>query len=298
MKNWPAFLLLLLTNHVLAGSYLGIGTFQSEFYGSEFDRTYESDVNSIRQFKFGYNDKKYLDFFGGVNVDEDDKIRDFTLGFALQNKLIHLERGKISGDIISDENVKIGEFDNQYLRIDILERNADRQGFQLGLGMQRYQVPHLFEYNDGSIQGPMLQDDAMQITSIGLGVFYDPIYNYLISDTLANHHYDWYFSTSTLALSISYVETSEADDLKTYGVEDNAWLMWGNTGTYELGFFYAINRPSFKLAANIGYHIRANTMFNINPTDLFADKAPKNDIGLDSAQTIMHGITAGLTATF
>jgi len=283
---------------VMANTYLGFGSFQSEFYGSEFDREYESDVNNIRQFKFGYNDRKYIDIFGGVNLDEDDQVRDFTLGFALKDKLIHLERGKISGNIISDTDQKIGEFDNSYFSLNVLDRNATHDGFMFGMGVQRYQVPHLFEYGDGSIQGPMLQDTALEVTSIGLGIFYDPIYNFLHREHMPASHFDWYFATSTLALNLSYVQTSDAPDMVAYGVDGKGFLMWGNTGTYELGVFYAMQHAGVRLAANLGYHLRANNMLNVNPAELFRSDAPEGDIYLDSAQTILMGLTAGVTINF
>lgn len=282
----------------LADTYLGVGSFQSEFYGSEFDREYESDVNNIRQLKFGYNDRKYIDMFGGVNVDEDNQIRDFALGFALKDKLIHLERGEISGNIISDTNQKIGEFDNDYFALNVLDRNADNDGFMWGMGVQHYQVPHLFELGDGSIQGPMLQDTAMEVTSVGLGIFYDPIYNYLHREIVPASHFDWYFATSALALNLSYVQTSDSPDMVANGVDGTSFVMWGNTGTYELGVFYAMQHAGVRLAANLGYHIRANNMLNVNPAELFRTDAPEGDIYLDVAQTILMGFTGGVTVTF
>lgn len=64
-----------------------------DIFGQYFDRSYQSDVNEIRQINFGYNNKDMLEIFGGVNVDENDVVRDFALGFALKDKIILLECG-------------------------------------------------------------------------------------------------------------------------------------------------------------------------------------------------------------
>lgn len=74
--------------------------------------------------------------------------------------------------------------------------------------------------------------------------------------------------------------------------------MWGNSGTYELGWFWGHKAPMFSAAFNIGYHIRANTFFNINPAEFFADEADPNDIALSGHQTILHGPAAALNISF
>ncbi len=217
----------------MSNSYIGIGTFQSEFMGSEFDRKYVSDVNDIRQINFGYNNKGLVEIFGDVNIDGDSQIQDFVLGLALEDTIIRLERGKISGTIIDEDGPVLGSFDNDYQRLDILSSSSMFQGFHTGVGIQRYAVPHLFELNDGSIQGQMLQDDALAFTSVGFGIYYDPIYDLLMSD-LSGMHNDWYFAVSTLAISLAYVSNSDSPDLVSKGMNDQNWLMWGNSGTYEL----------------------------------------------------------------
>lgn len=287
----------LATTSAMAKSYIGLGTFQSEFLGSEFDRRYESDVNSIRQVNFGYNDKNLVELFGGVNIDDNNEIIDFAFGFALQDKIIRLERGKISGTIIDDDGPVLGAFDNEYFRIDILSENIGPQGFQLGLGLQKYAAPHLFEFNDGSISGPMLQDDALSMTMVGVGIFYDPIYQYLMSDE-AGFKNDWYFATSTLGISLTYAESSDAPDLVARGVNGKSWLMWGNSGTYEFGWFWGYQAPLVSVVANVGYHLRANTLLNLNPLELFADDADDGDINLSTSQTILHGVVAAVSMSF
>jgi len=280
-----------------ADSYISVGAFQSEFAGSEFDREYKSDVNNIQQLKFGYKDRKLAEFFGGATFDEDNKVRDYLLSIALDDTIIHLERGKISGDIVSDNGQDLGEFDNDFIRFNILDNKLDAEGFSIGVGFQRYAVPHLFEYNDGTTQGPMLQDDELTFTSIGLGFFYDPIYNFLRSDEMTSKT-DWYFATSGLAISLAQAKASDAEPLKQRGVEEQTWYLWGNSATYELGLFYGMKNQHLRFTANIGYHIRANTFFNIDPSEAFAMEAERNDILLDSHQTILHGLTAAVSLVF
>ena len=293
-----ALVLLCLPAAANANSFIGIGQFQSEFFGSEYDRSYESDVNTIRQLSFGYKDRNLAELFGDVRLDEDNKIRDFALGFALKEKLIRIERGKISGKIVDDEGPVIGTFNNEYRRIDIIDREGDSDGFMFGVGLQQYSAPHLFEYNDGSkYLGQMLQDDKLSITSIGIGFYYDPIYNYMMSNK-QGFISDWYFSTSTLAISLAYAKASNAEELKARGVDGRDWFLWGNSGTYELGWFWGHKAPMFSATFNIGYHIRANTFMNINPAELFADEADPNDIALSGHQTILHGPAAALNISF
>lgn len=289
---------LVFCNTSIAQSYVGVGSFKSEFAGSEFDRKYESDENEIRQINFGYNNKEAVEIFGGVNLDENDEVRDFALGIALKDKVIRIEQGKISGLIVDDDGPIIGTFDNEYKRFDILGRSVDGQGFQLGLGVQEYAVPHLFEFNDGSeFQGPMLQDDALSFTTVGFGAYYDSIYNYLMHGNTGFHN-DWYFSTSTLAISIAYVENSDSPDLVARDMNGQSWLMWGNSGTYELGWVWGYKSHFLSVAANIGYHIRANTFFNLDPSEAFAMEPDEGDILLDTAQTILHGPVAALSVSF
>lgn len=298
MKHFAKTLLLLcLPTAASANSFIGIGQFQSEFFGSEFDRSYESDVNTIRQLSFGYRDRELAELFGDVRLDEDNKVRDFALGLAIKEKLIRIERGKISGQIVDEDGPILGTFNNEYRRIDIIDRDVDSDGFMFGMGVQQYSAPHLFEYNDGSTQGPMLQDDQLSVTSIGIGVYYDPIYNYMMSDK-QGFTSDWYFSTSTLAISLAYAKASDAEQLKARGVDKSSWFMWGNSGTYELGWFWGHKAPMFSAAFNIGYHIRANTFFNLNPAEFFADEADPNDIALSGHQTILHGPAAALNISF
>ena len=296
-KTLLGLLLAFAASSVLAKSYVGMGSFQSEYAGSEFDRSYESDVNDIRQINFGYNNKDMLEIFGGVNVDENDEVRDFALGFALKDKIIRLERGKISGTIVDEDGPVIGTFDNDYQRLDILNQNPDGEGFQMGLGIQQYAVPHLFELNDGSIQGEMLQDDALAVTSVGLGIYYDPIYQYLMSDQ-TGFKSDWYFSTSTLAISLAYMENSDSPDLVSRGMNDQSWLMWGNSGTYEFGWLWGYQTPFISVVANLGYHLRANNFLNLNPTEFFATEADEGDINLSMEQTILHGLVAAVSVSF
>ncbi len=298
MKKITLGLVLALSSaSIMAKSFIGMGSFQSEFAGSEYDRSYESDVNEIRQINFGYNDKELLEVFGGVNVDEDNEIRDFALGFVLEDTIIRLERGKISGTIVDEEGPILGTFDNDYFRLDVLDQNIGVEKMQLGVGVQKYAVPHLFEYNDGSIQGEMLQDDALSFTSVGLGIYYDPIYQYLMSDHIGFKS-DWYFSTSALAISLAYVKNSDSEDLVSRNMNGQSWLMWGNSGTYELGWLWGYQTPFISVAANVGYHIRANTFMNLNPLEMFAFEADEGDINLSMAQTFLHGIVAAVSVSF
>ncbi|MAA70858.1 MAG: hypothetical protein CL679_03905 [Bermanella sp.] len=297
MKKIIGGALFIASQFTLANAYIGIGSFQSEFAGSEFDRKYESDVNDIRQLNFGYNNKEYLEVFGGVNVDENDEVRDFALGFALKDKIIRLESGKISGVIVDDDGPVLGSFDNDYKRLDILNNSMDAEGFLLGVGIQQYAVPHLFEFNDGSISGPMLQDDQLAITSVGLGIYYDPIYNYLMSNETGLKS-DWYFATSALAISLAYAENSDSDDLVARDMNGQSWILWGNSGTYELGWLWGYKTPHLSAVFNVGYHLRANTFFNLNPAEFFADEADEGDINLSSHQTIMHGLAMAVSVSF
>jgi hypothetical protein len=278
-------------------SYIGIGSFQSEFLGDEYDRTYKSDVNEIRQINFGYDDKKYVEFFGGVNIDQDNEVRDYMLGFALKDKLIRLERGKISGTIVDEDGPVIGSFDNEFQRIDVLQTTAGSQGMLFGLGFQSYAVPHLFEYNDGSIAGRHIQDDKLSLKSVGIGIYYDPIYNYLMSAQTGKKS-DWYFSTSALAISLAYAKSSDATELSELGVDGQSWLLWGNSGTYELGWMWGYNTPFVSVVGNIGYHIRANTFFNLNPLEMLETEADSGDILLSGHQTILHGLVAAVSVSF
>lgn len=297
MKKVVGVLILAAAQLSWGSAYIGVGSFQSEFAGSEYDRKYKSDVNDIRQINFGYNNKEYLEVFGGVNIDENDEVRDFALGVALKDTIIRLESGKISGTIVDEDGPVLGAFDNDYKRLDIFSNEADYEGLLWGLGIQQYAVPHLFEFNDGRIQGKMLQDDQLSFTSVGLGIYYEPIYNYLMSDEMGLKS-DWYFATSALAVSLAYAENSDAPDLVARDVNGQSWLLWGNSGTYELGWLWGYKTTHVAAVFNVGYHIRANTFFNLNPVEFFADEADEGDINLSSHQTIMHGLVAAVSVSF
>lgn len=143
----------------------------------------------------------------------------------------------------------------------------------------------------------MLQDDALSMTSVGLGIYYDPIYNFLMSSQTGLKS-DWYFSTSALAISLVYAENSDADDLVARDVNGRNWVLWGNSGTYEMGWLWGYKTSHVAAVFNVGYHIRANTFFNLNPVEFFADEADEGDINLSSHQTIMHGLVAAVSVSF
>ncbi len=300
MKNLiPSFIyvLILAVLPVHADSYLGIGSFKSEFLGTEYDRSYESDLNTIRQLKFGYSDKHYMELFGGVNLDTDNKISDYALGLALEDKLIRIESGSISGQIVHEDGPTIGSFDNTFLRIDLLNKEIGADDFLWGYSFQKYGVPHLFQYNDGSTTGIHIQDDDFTITAIGIGIFYDPIHNFLIAGKNGGHS-DWYFATSTVGISLALAQSSDAPELAALGVDNKKWLLWGNSGTYELGWLFGYKNADISVVANIGYHIRANTWLNANLAEMFEIDPPPEDINIIISQLWLHGIVSGLTVSF
>ena len=81
-------------------------------------------------------------------------------------------------------------------------------------------------------------------------------------------------------------------------MNDQSWLMWGNSGTYELGWLWGYQTPFVSVVANIGYHLRANTFMNLNPVEFFATEADEGDIHLGMEQTILHGLVAAVSVSF
>jgi len=284
-----------------AQTYLGLGSIKSEFLGTEFDRYYESDTHTIKQIKFGYNNKDWVNIFGDVGLGENNEINDFALGLVLADKLIRIEQGEISGRILQeDTDIELGTFESDYTRIDITGASHDGMGGIAGFGIQKYSVPYLFEYNDDG-DTIYLQDDDLQITSIGLGVHYDPIYAFLTTGydlergSGLTYKNDWYLSSSALALSIAKVETSDAPELAAYGQSNKSKIMFGNQGTYELGWMIGKRTPDFSIAVNVGYHIKANVFMG---GDLGKTDADPGSILFKAPITIIHGPAAALSVLF
>lgn len=298
MKYW-ATAVLALPMMVQAQSYVGVGMVSSQFHAPEFDRYYESDSNSLKQIKFGYNNKKYIELFGNVGLDTDNEVQDWAIGLLLEDTIIKMEAGKISGRILEeDTDALLGTFDSEYKRIDVLSAETDGMGFALGVGYQEYNVPHLFKY--GGDSGTLyLQDDDVSIQSLGFGVHYDPVANFvrkgydLMYGSLSFKN-DWYLSSSTLALSVAQITTSDAPELVAQGQGNQSKWMVGNQGTYELGWMIGKYTPDYSFAVNAGYLIKANIFFG----DSGVGDPKQGEFVFDAPITIIHGPVVAVSATF
>ncbi|HKJ87767.1 MAG TPA: hypothetical protein VKA48_04590 [Gammaproteobacteria bacterium] len=283
-----------------AGGYLGVGAWDSRFYGSEYDRDYKSDTNRIRSLRFGWQNRDLAGLFGDVSFDEQDEVRDWALGLVMNNYLVHVEQGRISGDIVTDngsgKGAKIGEFDNRYLGVNVLRRTTVDGYFSIGLGYQKFAMPILFKYGTSSSGDyKYIQDDAVQFQHFGFGIYGDPIRNYLLSDTRGGRN-TWYFATN-LVVGVARAVTSDAPEMAAHGVDGEEFYLYGASGSYELGWFFGARGENWGLAANVGYHVRAVTMVDYSRFADYSDPE-KGEILPPEAQLILHGPRAEIRVVF
>lgn len=293
--------LLLIANSVLAKSYVGVGVIDAKFHAIEFDRYYESDSNQLKQVKFGYSDKSKLEVFGDLGINTDNEIQDFALGLLLKNTLIQVENVRLSGKILQENtDVELGEYDNNYRRIDIINV-PDSQGFAFGVAYQEYAVPKLFEYNKGGeidyLNTIYLQDDAVEVKSLGLGIHYDPVRNFALRGYDFERGYltfknDWYLSSVTI-FSIGKITTSDAPEMLAYEQDNKSKILPGFQGNYELGWMIGQFNDDFSYIVNIGYHLRSSMFLN----DPEREASP-GEISFEAPLTIIHGPTMGVSVSF
>lgn len=293
--------LLLMASGAAGKSYIGVGVIDAKFHAIEHDRYYESDSNQLKQVKFGYTDKSKFEIFGDLGVSTDNEVQDYALGVLLDDWLVQVENVRLSGRILQeDTDIELGTFDNDYKRIDILKK-PDMLGFAFGIAYQEYAVPKLFEYNKGGeidyLNTIYLQDDAVEVKSIGLGVHYDPIRNFALRGFDFERGYltfknDWYVSSVTI-FSLGKITTSDAPDMQAYKQDNKSKTLPGIQGNYELGWMIGQFNDDFSYILNIGYHLRSSMFFN-DPER----KAEPGGINFEAPLTIIHGPTVGFTASF
>ncbi|MFA9460568.1 hypothetical protein [Thiohalorhabdus methylotrophus] len=289
---------LLASDSALAGGYLGVGAWDSQFLGEEHDRKYESDTNRIKSLRFGWQSRDLAGIFGDVNFDDRNRVRDLAVGLVFDDYTVHVERGEVSGDIVSTNGsggTKIGEFESPYLGINLVSKVSTDGAFYLGVGYQQFAMPILFEYGTGGDFNDHIQDDNVKFQHLGLGVYYDPIRDYLMSDRTDDVN-TWYFSTNGV-WGISKAVTSDAPEMQQHGVDGQEYYLFGQSGSYELGWFFGSRGEHWGITANIGYHLRAITMVDFSRFPDFPEPE-EGEILPPEAQFILHGPRAGIRAVF
>ncbi|MFA9459820.1 hypothetical protein [Thiohalorhabdus methylotrophus] len=285
-------------------SYLGVGASRMEMSnGDEFDRKYVMEPTLIRSVKFSWDKKDVAGLFGDIGIDEDNRLRDLTLGLIIGDHLVHVERGRIRGDIECEDaddafcNPRPDTFDNRYLSVNLIEYSGGIGGVSWGYGFQKYAIPRVFEYGDGTISGPQLQDDAMQVYNLGIGLYSDPVRNFLVDSDAGNGAKHQFYGATITTYGLSVAQTSDAPDLKEYGVDGETFLGAGMAGKLEAGWFSGYRGDHWSVALNIGYRVQMHMFFD-PITSWNAGDPDEGEIQLGVAYLLMHGPTAQIQGSF
>jgi hypothetical protein len=278
-----------------ASGYVGVGGWDSQFYGFDHDRIYEPDTNRIRSLRFSWDSQDLAGLFGDVQFDGQNRVHNLALGLVLDDYLIHLEQGKISGDIKTESGGQVGEFDNDYLGVNVISRETNDGGFGFGYGYQKFAMPIRFEIGRRGEYNDHIQDDAVDFQHLGFGVYRNPIRNYLLGERKKRGN-TWYFATN-LVVGLSKAVTSDAPEMVQNNVDREEFYLFGNSGSYELGWFIGTGGKQWGVAANIGYHIRAVTLIDWGQFPDFPEPG-EGEILPPSSQLILHGPRAEIRLVF
>ena len=272
-----------------AKQYISIGLTENNWLKQSNEQTYQLDHSQYQRFQYGYSGPFKPDILADISLDKDKEIRAFSISYFWQEHFFQIDQGVISGTTQGNSDNADGTFFNTYQQILILKKTFPQSNILFGTGYRKSAVPHLFDYGSRS-----LQDDALSITTFGIGLHHDPIYHYIHSEQQGETK-DWYFSTSGV-YGLSQAQASNANALSNNEVDGESWLVFAAQGNYEMGYFYGMKNQHYSLAVNLGYQVQSDILISGRPFDLFDSSS--NELTLTSLKRFTHGPVARLNYAF
>ncbi|KJZ15581.1 hypothetical protein TW85_01330 [Marinomonas sp. S3726] len=272
-----------------AQQYFSFGLKENSWLKQSDEQKYALDHSQYQTFQYGYSGPIKPAVLVDISLDKEEEVREFSISYVWQEHFFQIDQGVIAGTTSGNADNADGTFFNTYKQLLILKKRFKDSSVMLGTGYRTSEVPHLFKYSNQT-----LQDDALKITTFGVGIYNDPIYHYIHSDEQGERK-DWYFSTSAV-LGLSQATASNANALSNKGVNGESWLLYGAQGNYELGYFYGFKNENYSLAVNIGYQVQSDILLSARPFDLF--DSTNNELSLSSLKRITHGPSARINYAF
>jgi len=272
-----------------AQQYFSIGLTQNDWFKQSSEQKYQLDHPQYQRFQYGYSGPIKPAILADISLDKDKEIRAFSISYLWKEHFLQIDQGVISGTTKGNSNNQDGTFFNTYQQILILKKTVTTSNILFGTGYRKSAIPHLFDYASQT-----LQDDALSVTTFGIGLYNDPIYHYIHSKQQGENK-DWYFSTSAI-FGLSQAEASDADALSNNEVNGESWLLFGAQGNYEWGYFYGFKNQNYSLAVNLGYQVQSDILISGRPFDLFDSSS--NELTLTSLKRFTHGPVARLNYAF
>jgi hypothetical protein len=286
--------ILLILSSVLASvshaqQYFSIGLTQNDWFKQSSEQKYQLNHSQYQRFQYGYSGPIKPAILADISLDKDKEVRAFSISYFWKELFFQVDQGAISGTTEGNTDNSDGTFFNTYQQILVLKKTFKTSSVLFGTGYRKSELPHLFDYGSKT-----LQDDALSVTTFGIGLYNNPIYHYLHS-TQKGENKDWYFSTSAV-LGLSQATASDAGALSNNDVNGESWLLFGAQGNYELGYFYGYKNPHYSLAVNMGYQLQSDILISGRPFDLF--DSTSNELTLTSLKRLTHGPVARLNYSF
>lgn len=272
-----------------AQQYFSFGLTENDWLKQSEEQKYALDHSQYQRFQYGYSGPIKPAVLVDISLDKEEEVRKFSISYVWQEHFFQIDQGVIAGTTKGNADNSDGTFFNTYKQLLILKKRFKDSSLMLGTGYRKSELPHLFSYGSQT-----LQDDALDITTFGIGLYNDPIYHYIHSDQMGERK-DWYFSASAV-FGLSQATASDANALSNKGVNGESWLLYGAQGDYELGYFYGFKNQNYALAVNIGYHVQSDILISGRPFDLF--DSTNNELSLSSLKRFTHGPTARINYAF
>lgn len=272
-----------------AQQFISIGLTENAWYKQSSEQKYQLDHSQYQRFQYGYSGPIKPAILADISLDKDEEIRAFSVSYFWKEHFFQVDQGVISGTTQGNSNNTDGTFFNPYQQLLVLKKTVKSSNVLFGTGYRKSEIPHLFDFGSQT-----LQDDALAITTFGIGLYHNPLYHYVHSEQQGETK-DWYFSTTAI-FGLSQAKASDASALTNNAVNGESWLLFGAQGNYELGYFYGYKNQFYSLAANFGYQIQSDIFISGRPFDLFDDT--NNQLNLTSLKRVTHGPVARLNYAF
>lgn len=289
MTKWLLLLSICLASTSHAKQYFSLGLNSHDWFKQSNEQKYTLDQSQYQRFQYGYSGPIKPAVLIDLSLDKGKEVRALSISYVWQEHFFQIDQGSMTGSTSGNADNSNGTFFNTYKQLLILKKVFKDSNVLLGTGYRKSELPHLFQYGSQT-----LQDDALAITTLGIGLYNDPIYHYLHSDKMGENK-DCYFSTSAV-FGLSRVTASDANALSNKNVNGEQWLLYGAQGNYELGYFYGFKNHHYSLAVNLGYQVQSDVLISGRPFDLF--DSTNNELSLSSLKRFTHGPIARLNYAF
>lgn len=266
--------------------YFSLGLSENDWFKQSSESKYQLDYSQYQHFQYGFSEAIIPALLVDLSLDKDKDVTAFSISYYWKEHFFQVDQGTISGTIDDGSD---GTFFNQYQQILILEKTFKNYEYLLGTGYRKSKIPHKFSYGSST-----LQDDALSITTFGIGLYNDPIYNYVHGDQMGEQKRS-YFAVSAV-FGLSQAVSSDASALSSNNADGEKWFLFGAQGNYEIGYFYGYKNQDYSLAANLGYQVQSDILVSGRPFDLL--DSSNNQLNLSSLKRFTHGPIARISYAF